>query len=271
MNKESSQTVINDDCLNAMEGIETSSVDVVVTSPPYNIGIKYNEYKDSLTYEEYLEWIRNIGIEIKRILKDDGSLFLNIGGTSVNPWIPIDVASALREVFVLQNRIIWTKSISIGDNPENSHGHYKPINSKRFVNNLYEDLFHFTKTGNVKIDRLAVGLPYKWKSNRKNRKTGEIGKDKKCRGNVWFIPYRTVQSKSQKHNHPASYPVELPERCIKLHGIKENMLVIDPFLGIGSTLIACKKLSVNGIGIDTDKDYCEISKNRLSEEESLFT
>lgn len=253
---ENTQEVKCGDCLKLLNQLQPSSVDVVVTSPPYNIGIKYNNYNDTLSDLNYLEWIKEIGIAVKRVLKDNGSFFLNVGGTNINPWIPIDVASSLRDIFILQNRMIWVKSISIG---EESYGHYKPINSERFVNNLYEDVFHFTKSGNVELDRLAIGVPYKDKSNAKRYNTI----DKRCVGNTWYVPYKTVNSKSEKYNHPASYPIEFAEKCIKLHGIKDNMLVVDPFVGIGSSLIACKNLNVNGIGMDLDKDYCNIVKQRL--------
>src|SRR5690606_1924398 len=88
--------------------------------------------------------------------------FLNIGATNKNPWLAFDVASQAREIFHLQNHIIWAKSISIGDD---TIGHFKPITSQRFLNNLYEDVFHFTKTGAVALDRRAIGVPFKYKSN----------------------------------------------------------------------------------------------------------
>jgi len=258
------QKIITGDCLEVMGKLDEKSVDVVCTSPPYNIGLKYNKYKDDLEYLKYLEWMAKVGREIARILKDDGSFFLNIGSTNTNPFLSADVADSQRDIFVLQNHIVWVKAISIGDDPNNSFGHYKPINSNRYLNNLYEDVFHFTKDGNKNIDRLAIGLPYKWKCNMKVRKTGEIKLDLKCRGNAWFIPYETIQNKSERYHHPAPFPVLLPKRCIQLHGVTKNMIVVDPFLGIGNTLLACKELNVNGIGIDLDKDYCDISKKRLS-------
>ena len=96
------------------------------------------------------------------MLKDDGSFFLNIAGTSSDPWIAADAANAMRDVFRLQNSIIWVKSISIG---EESFGHFKPVNSRRYLNHLHEHVFHFTKEGATPLDRLAVGVPFKDKSN----------------------------------------------------------------------------------------------------------
>jgi len=261
------QEIINGDCLKVMDSMKSNSVDVVCTSPPYNIGIKYNSYKDNLKYDDYLGWIAKVGQSIHRILKINGSLFMNVGRTNVNPFLSLDIACSLRNIFVLQNTIIWVKAISIDDNPANSFGHYKPINSNRYLNNLYEEVFHFTKDGSNKVDRLAVGVPYKWKSNLKSRSTGAIKEDMKCRGDIWFIPYKTINNKSERHYHPASFPVLLPERCIKLHCISKDMVVVDPFVGIGTTLVACHRLGIKGIGIDIDKHYCDIAQKTIFEEE----
>jgi site-specific DNA-methyltransferase (adenine-specific) len=170
----------------------------------------------------------------------------------------MEVCLCLRDLFVLQNDIVWVKSISIGDN---SWGHFKPINSGRYLNHCHESIFHFTKSGDVQIDRLAVGVPFVYKSNITRWKSNKS--DKRCGGNVWFLPYTTVKSKDQKYNHPAGYPVSLAEKCISLHGIA-NPVVIDPFLGSGTTLEACKKLSCSGIGIEIDNEYCKISSERLA-------
>ena len=79
--------------------VAASSVDVIVTSPPYNIGVDYRSYDDRRPREDYLAWLGEIGLEMKRVLKDEGSLFLNIGGTNRDPWLPLDVAAAFRSLF----------------------------------------------------------------------------------------------------------------------------------------------------------------------------
>jgi site-specific DNA-methyltransferase (adenine-specific) len=190
------------------------------------------------------------------VLKWDGSFFLNVGSTSTDPWVAFDVARAFKEAFVLQNTILWAKSVSIG---EDTIGHFKPITSRRFLNNNHESIFHFTKTGEVEIDRLSVGVPFKDKSNiaRWGHDT-----DRRCGGNVWVIPYKTVRSKAQKFDHPAGFPVELPARCIKLHGVKDAT-VLDPFAGTGTTLVAAESLGCNGIGIEIDRQYAEKAVERL--------
>jgi site-specific DNA-methyltransferase (adenine-specific) len=250
------QTVHLADCLAALRTLPDACVDVVVTSPPYNIGIAYRSYDDRRPRESYLAWITGIGVELSRVMNDGASFFLNVGSTSTDPWLAMDVAGALRSTFVLQNHITWAKSLSIGDD---TFGHFKPITSRRYLNHNHEAIFHLTKTGGVAVDRLAVGVPFKDKSN-----IGRWGhaRDRRCAGNVWHIPYKTVRSKAQKFDHPAGFPVELPERCIRLHGV-EGAVVLDPFLGAGSTLVAAQRLGCTGIGIELDPHYAAIAVERL--------
>jgi site-specific DNA-methyltransferase (adenine-specific) len=254
------QTILVADCAEALALMPEGCVDVVVTSPPYNIGLKYRSYDDAGDRGEYLSWLGDIALLLKRVLKDDGSFFLNIAGTSTDPWIAPDAASALRDVFHLQNSIIWVKSVSIGDD---SHGHFKPVNSARYLNHLHEHVFHFTKDGKVALDRLAVGVPFKDKSNIARWGHSE---DRRCGGDVWFIPYRTIRSKSQRSHHPSPFPIELAERCIKLHGGDlSQVTVLDPFLGIGSTLLAAQRLGCRGIGIEIDSSYADAAAWHLRE------
>jgi site-specific DNA-methyltransferase (adenine-specific) len=170
------------------------------------------------------------------------------------------MAIAKNTPLILQNNIIWVKSISVNDV---SSGHFKPINSTRFLNDQHESIFHFTKTGEVHLDRLGIGVPYADKSNIERWKHDEKGGTKpdcRCRGNTWFIPYETVQKKKE---HPAGFPIGLPANCIKLAGIKPDMVVLDPFLGAGTTLLAANKLGVNGIGIELDESYCVMTLEKL--------
>jgi len=251
--------IIQADCISAMQEMKAGSVDLVVTSPPYNINLKYSKYNDDLPKDRYLDWMEKVGQEIKRVLKDDGSFFLNVGGTNKDPLTAFEVALRMKKHFTMQNYIIWIKSVSIADE---SFGHFKPINSARYLNHNHEHIFHFTKTGSTKVNRLAIGVPFKDKSNiaRWGHKA-----DKRCAGDVWFIPYKTVQSKDQKYNHPCTFPVELPQRCIRLHG-KAKPVILDPFLGTGATLVAAQREGGNGIGIDIDGDYCKTAIARLTQE-----
>src|SRR5262249_9428672 len=150
-----------EDCIEGMSRLTNESVDLVVTSPPYNLGIRYRKYSDHGDRQSYLQWCRKWAAQIRRTLKPEGSFFLNVGSAPSNPLLPHEIVVQLRDLFVLQNTIHWIKSITI-ENREGevrSYGHFKPINSKRFLNDCHEYIFHFTKSGRVEIDRLALGVP----------------------------------------------------------------------------------------------------------------
>lgn len=251
-------TLHNTDCVVGMDFYPDKHFDVVVTSPPYNLGISYDAYDDTVPREAYLEWLENVALKIKQKLKADGSFFLNIGSSLKNPWLPFEVALTLRPFFSLQNVIQWIKSIyveneSYGRKVTLNVGHYKPINSQRFLNHNHEYIFHFTKNGNVPLDRLAIGVPYKDNGNVSRWKNGNTGV--RCRGNCWYVPYKTIRSRDRERPHPATFPVEIAEKCIRLHGITEQTTVLDPFMGIGHTSLACAKLGVNCVGFEIDTGY----------------
>ena len=247
------------DCVDVMGGWPAASVDVVVTSPPYNIGIKYGVYRDDGARMDYIAWFETVSAGVKRILKDDGSLFVVVDGSCKDPWVPFELADVLRYDLVLQNHIVWVKSVTVGGT---SHGHFKPITSRRFVNNNFEQVFHFTKTGTVDVDRLAVGVPYADKGNI-DRWEGS-GKDIRCAGNVWYVPYETINSRlGDRGGHPATFPVALAERCILLHGVETGLRVVDPFVGTGTTGVSCKKLGVPFVGIDVDAEYIAFARRRI--------
>lgn len=252
------------ECLEGLKHLESNLIDIIITSPPYNLDIKYNTYKDKMKRDVYLNLLYKVFKEIKRTMKDNASFFLNIGASNKDPWIPYDVANEARKLFKLQNNIIWTKSIDIDGK---TYGHFKPINSKRFTNHTFEHIFHFTKDGNVIIDRLSIGVPYTDESNIKRWKTKS---NIRCRGNMWYIPYKTIKSRSQKNDHPAIFPEELAEMCIKLHGFDKNMIVCDPFVGTGTTMVAAKKMGVSGIGMDIDEEYIKYAKERLLKLEMMI-
>jgi site-specific DNA-methyltransferase (adenine-specific) len=262
-----------ENCITFMRKMKQENVlvDVIVTSPPYNISKEYGEYKDNKERDNYLEWLQDVAKGSQPILKDDGSFFLNIGGRPADPVIPFLVADKfVKAGYILQNTIHWIKSVSIDpedigknngirSNENLSIGHFKPIISERYLSDLQEYVFHFTKTGNVKIDKLRAGVTYQDKSNIGRWKSAI--RDKRDRGNVWVISYPTIQ---EGRPHPAVFPVKLPQRCIELHGIKPNMLVYDPFMGIGNTALACKRLRVNYLGTEIDPQYIKVAEEQIS-------
>ena len=245
------------DCAAGLNSLPEESVACVVTSPPYNIGVKYEAHNDNRN--DYLEWMKSVFVEIKRVLTDDGHFFLQVGGIAKNPTIPWLVLSvALAAGFVIQNQIVWVKSVTVGNE---SHGHFKPLNSDRFLNQTYEFIFHLTKTGKVPVDRLAVGVPF---ADKTNIARFDHDRDVRCGGNVWFIPYETANKIKDRPKHPAMFPVALPERCIKLSGVPEGSLVVDPFVGSGTTLVACENLGMEGLGFDIDESYIRYANLRLA-------
>ena len=264
-------TLYPQDCIRGMaQHLSPGAVHVVVTSPPYNLGIKYSKYDDTISRQEYLAWIGEWASAVTRVLHDDGSLFLNIGGKPTDPNVPFQVLHAVQQHLKLQNTIHWIKSIAIdkanvGDYPgitqDVSVGHFKPINSPRFVNDQHEYIFHLTKRGDVKLDRLAIGVPYQDKSN--VTRWASAKNDVRCRGNTWFIPYETIKSRAQERPHPATFPVQLAEMCIKLHGLKNTQLVLDPFLGIGQSAVAALNLEKDFVGFEIDRAYYDQAVKRV--------
>jgi site-specific DNA-methyltransferase (adenine-specific) len=269
-----------------MSWLGDESVDLVVTSPPYNLGINYGKYSDHQDRRSYLDWCGEWAAQVRRVLKSDSSFFLNIGAAPSNPMLPHEIVMTLRESFVLQNSIHWIKSIAIDDfcsqrrlaghtgpmlearhtpvaTETRSFGHFKPINSPRFLNDCHEYVFHFTKSGRVELDRLALGVPYQDKSNI-TRWSHTGGKDLRCRGNTWFVPYETIQSRENERPHPATFPVQLAEWCIRLHGISRIEAMLDPFLGIGNSAVAAQRCGVKKfIGFEIDKTYLDEATRRI--------
>ncbi len=246
------------DCLDVLAAMEPESVDVIVTSPPYNLGIAYSSYGDRRDEADYLAWMVRVTAALRRVLRQDGSFFLNVAGSSTQPWLPFELIVRLRPLFSLQNHIAWVKSIAVGDD---SVGHFKPVPGERFLHRNHEHIFHLTQHGTVRLDRLSIGVPFKDKSNIARRGHAQ---DLRCRGDTWFIPYKTVQNREQKFSHPGTFPLDLPRWCIRLHG-KPGAVVLDPFAGAGTTVVAAAMEGCRGIGIEIDPEYVATAEARLAQ------
>lgn len=258
------------DCIQVFSQLPAASIDVIITSPPYNLGIRYNRYQDTLSQSEYLKWTDAWVAAATRVLSPNGSLFLNVGARPSDPWTALDVAQAVRSRLRLQNIIHWIKSIAIdrdsagvgaGLTRDLAVGHYKPINSDRFLNDCHEFVFHFTPEGATCLDRLALGVPYQDQSNVGRWRAAADGV--RCRGNTWFIPYETIQRRDRDRPHPATFPSRLPEQCLKLHGLSRIETAMDPFAGLGSTAVACARLGINFVGSDIDETYLQGAVERV--------
>ena len=128
------------------------------------------------------------------------------------------------------------------------------------MHDCHEFVFHFTHDGNAPLDRQAIGVRYQDQSNVGRWRAAASGV--RCRGNTWFIPYKTIQNREKERPHPATFPPRLPEMCLRLHGLDRIQTVADPFMGLGSTAVACVQLGVNFVGIEMDAGYLKEAVSR---------
>jgi site-specific DNA-methyltransferase (adenine-specific) len=261
------------DCLDVFRSLPEGSISVIVTSPPYNLGIDYRSYDDSRPREQYLEWTGQWTAAAARCLEPQGSLFLNLGAKPTDPWTAMDIAQAARKHLQLQNTIHWIKSIAIEKDAAGvaaalekdlAVGHYKPINSVRFLNDCHEFVFHFTPAGRTPLDRRSIGVQYQDASNIGRWRSG--GVNRRCRGNAWFIPYDTIKFRDRDRPHPATFPPRLAEYCMRLHGVDRIRCAMDPFLGLGSSAVAAARLDLDFIGVEIDGHYLATGVQRVNDE-----
>ena len=258
------------DCVDLLRFMTPGTVSVIVTSPPYNLGVRYRSYDDTVPRDRYLQWTGAWIAAAAAALEPAGSLFLNVGAKPTDPWTSMDIALAARPHLALQNTIHWIKSIAIDQDAAGAGagltrdlnvGHYKPINSDRFVNDCHEFIFHFTPEARTPLDRRAIGVKYQDASNvaRWRAAAGNV----RCRGNTWFIPYQTIQSRDKDRPHPATFPPRLAEYAVKLHGLSRTRLMLDPFLGLGSSALAAAALGLDFAGIEIDEHYLAEAVSRV--------
>ena len=235
------------DCLELMKELPDNSVDCIITSPPYWKGFEYEAYFNS--YKQYLDWCKLWLKECKRVLKPYGTFYLNVINDSeitIRAFELMEIAT--RELmWKLHDTIIWYRY------------NQQPANTNRQLTNQCEYVFMLRHTSaNVELDK---------KSAYEN--CPEIFKTKNV-GNVWEIPFNSGKQKSSgfgrketksKWGH-SGFPLLLPETCILL-STKENDVVLDPFMGSGTTGVACKNLNRNFIGIELYTTYFEIAKKRI--------
>jgi len=253
--------IIHIDCLEWMKNQPDASIDVCVSSPPYNIGIGYSSYTDKRT--DYIEWQKSVWDEVCRILKPTGHLFLNIASTKADPYMPYDVARNVP--WHLQNNIIWAKAVEIDGYVR---GYSTPTSSTRYLQNGWEHLFHFTKTGDTDIDLEWSGVPYS-PTGTPEKNAKRTGKTWRPTTTCWHYTYKSLATKDitakikGKNKHPAIFPETLVEKCIKVSGCKSGV-VFDPFAGTGTTIAVAENMGLTGIGTDIDADYVEFANSRIT-------
>ncbi|MFX0114595.1 MAG: DNA-methyltransferase [Candidatus Hodarchaeota archaeon] len=225
-----------------MSELDDCSFDVIVTSPPYNIGKNYSSehgcYNDKLPHSEYLDFLQRVFSECLRVLRDDGVFFLNIGDSARDQGKSEDVVRSAVDVgFQRLQTVIWIKSIF-------GKGHYTPSGGSRRLNSLWEFIFLLVKGKKYRFDPKAIGIPYADKSN--------IGRysdvDLRDPGDLFFAPYVKTTGQTIKKGHEAPFPVGLAWNMIKL--VPGTRRVLDPFVGTGSTLAAARYLGIEGVGYE---------------------
>jgi len=243
--------IICGDCLEIMKDMSDNSVDLVITSPPYNCGINYDVYKDNLNWEEYLRWCEKWLLEIKRILKQDGRICLNIlfeMGIENNK----KRVSPYAEFYKIFQKInlkpfgspVWTDSHRV---KYTAWGSWLSASSP-YIYNPYEIIL--------------IGYKKNWKKDKKGKST--ITKKEFMMGcsGIWKLKTQT------KELTKANFHTDLPDLCIKLLSF-ENETILDPFMGSGTTALSCQNLHRNFIGIEISKEYCKIAEERLKQKPLL--
>lgn len=254
------------DCLNVLKKIEDEKFDLIITSPPYNIGKSY-ETKTSI--EKYLETQEEIINELVRTLSKKGNLCWQVGNyVDKGEVFPLDIfyyQIFKKHGLKLRNRIIW----------HFGHGLHA---SNRF-SGRYETILWFSKTDDYifNLDNVRVPSKYPGKRHFKGPKKGQpsgnpLGKNpsdiweivqRDWETAMWDIP-NVKSNHPEKTEHPCQFPIELVERCV-LALTDENSWVLDPFAGVGSSVIAAIKHNRNAIGIERDENYCKLARQRINE------
>lgn len=237
--------IYNEDCINTMYKIPDNSVDLILTSPPYNIGIDYDSYNDKMGWDEYFEWCEKWIKECFRILKDDGRIainhYLSLGNTDyrVSPLskfneMMIEIGFKHHSLAVwtditLSNRCAWGSWISA---------------SSPYINSPFEGVLIMYKN--------------KWKKNKKG--ISDILKEdfiKLTRG-IWDIKTET------RGLTKANFSVDFAEKCIKLLSYQED-IIYDPFMGSGTTAFVCDNNNRFYIGSELSPNYVNIANKRIEQ------
>jgi DNA modification methylase len=238
--------IINGECVDVLQTLPDASVDCIVTSPPYWKGFGYEAYFNS--YAQYLKWSDKWIKECKRVLKPDGTMWLNVINDSeitIRAFELMDIC--VDNMMKLHDTVIWYRY------------NQQPSNSDRQLTNQCEYLFMFRHTSNgVHLNKADV-----------YEQCGDMFKTKNV-GNVWEVPFNHGKKadKSFGRKETASkwghsgFPILIPKACILLT-TSIGDIILDPFIGTGTTAVAAVETDRQYIGIDMDKNACRLSTERL--------
>ncbi len=239
-------TIIDSSCEN-MKDIPNNSLHLMITSPPYNVS---KEYDNDLSLNEYLSLLKNCFTETYRVLVDGGRACINIANIGRKPYIPLSdyVSKIMIEIgFNMRGEIIWNKSAGAGIST--AWGSFQSA-SNPILRDVHEYILIFSK-GNYKRER---------DKEEKEFRHDNITKEEFIE---WTKSVWTMNTESAKRiGHPAPFPEELPNRLIKLFSFT-NDIVIDPFMGSGTTAIAAIKNNRNFVGYEINKEYINLANNRI--------
>jgi site-specific DNA-methyltransferase (adenine-specific) len=232
-----------------MNELPDNSVHLMVTSPPYNVG---KEYDDDLTEDEFSKLLASVWAEVYRVLVPGGRACVNIANLGRKPYVPLNsmISQQMNEIgYLMRGEIIWDKSASAGTSC--AWGSWKSA-SNPVLRDIHEYILVFSKG----------------RYNRPSKnKTSTISNDEflEFTKSIWTFPSESAK----RVNHPAPFPVELPRRLIQLYTYASD-IVLDPFIGSGTTAVASVKSGRRYVGYDTSPEYVEIAENRLAQNELLL-
>jgi site-specific DNA-methyltransferase (adenine-specific) len=228
--------------------IEPNSIDLIVTSPPYNVDINYEGYKDNIPYIKYLEFTEKWLTKAYELLKPDGRMCLNIPLDKSKGRYEEGFQSVYVDIVSIAKRIGWKYFSTIIWNEQNisrrtAWGSWLSASAPYVI---------------APVEVIVILYKKHWRKVRKGK--SDITRDEfiEWTNGVWNFPGEN----REQIGHPSPFPIELPKRCIKLFSFVGDV-VLDPFLGSGSTLIACLMTNRTGIGIEISQKYCELAVKRL--------
>lgn len=239
MNKNIRLEAICGDSLKELKKLPSESIDLIVTDPPYNLSKDYGNNKDNLEFEQYLDWSREWLGECKRVLKDDGTIYVFMGVR-----------------FISYIYTIMEKELDLNFNSWITWYYTQGIGKTKGFSPRHDDILMFTKTEKFNFYLDEIRVPQKFYRSVNNMRGANPG-------NVWEFSHVHYCQKNRKP-HPTQKPEGLYERMI-LASSKEGDTVLDPFLGSGTALRVCQQTGRNCIGIDINPDFIENAKERLTE------
>ncbi len=257
--------LLEGDTLESLKKIPSATIQLIITSPPYNIG---KEYETQVELDHYLDSMKPIAKELSRVLSDGGSLCWQVGNfVDSGEVFPLDIH--FYPIFKslglsLRNRIVW----------HFDHG----LHASKRLSGRYETLLWFTKGDEYVFNLDTIRVPSKYPGKRNFKPGPNYGKPSgnplgKNPSDIWKIMLREWETSlwdipnvkahhPEKTIHPCQFPIELVERCV-LAMTNEGDTVLDPFTGVASALLAALKQGRRAIGIDRDKRYLEEGRRRI--------